>query len=127
MKDRIPILLLVDDEPAHVEAIRRAFLASDPETEIWEAGSLREYREALAVSMPDIAILDLNLPDGLAVEVLTAPSACGGSDESGRSGLYREIVRDVRRNAPRGAPLIARMGIAPGTQAGGRGAAEKRG
>ena len=57
-------ILLVEDEPAHVEAVRRAFLAFDRRAEIRVAGTLREYREAVALDSPRIVILDLGLPDG---------------------------------------------------------------
>ena len=69
------VILLVEDEAAHVEAIRRAFEAADAEMEIQVAGSLREYRAAVAARPPDLALMDLNLPDGPAMEVLTLPPA----------------------------------------------------
>ncbi|MCY2988944.1 MAG: PAS domain S-box protein [Planctomycetota bacterium] len=66
-------LLIVEDEEAHVEAIRRAFDAAGAKTDIHAVGTLREYREYVAAHPPDIALLDLNLPDGRAVDVLTQP------------------------------------------------------
>jgi CheY-like chemotaxis protein len=41
------------------------------------AGTLREYRERVVAGAPDIALVDLNLPDGRAVEILTAPPEVG--------------------------------------------------
>jgi len=70
-------ILLVEDEPAHAEAIRRAFLAAGPGAVIQVAGTLREYRELAAAAPPDIAIMDLKLPDGQAVEILTSPPEAG--------------------------------------------------
>ena len=67
------VILLVEDEAAHAEAIRRAFEAAGAETQIQVAGSLREYRAAVAACPPDIVLMDLNLPDGRAMEVLTSP------------------------------------------------------
>jgi signal transduction histidine kinase/DNA-binding NarL/FixJ family response regulator len=67
-------VLVVDDEPAHVEAIRRAFQASDTHAEIRVAGSLRELRELVAARTPDVALVDLFLPDGRALDLLTADS-----------------------------------------------------
>lgn len=67
-------VLIVDDEPAHAEAIKRALLTSGRIKEIRMTGSLRGYREIIKDFVPDIAMLDLNLPDGRAVEVLTAPA-----------------------------------------------------
>jgi two-component system cell cycle sensor histidine kinase/response regulator CckA len=66
-------LLIVDDEEAHIEAIQRAFGAEDMTTDIHAVSTLREYREYVAVHSPDIAVVDLNLPDGRAVEILTHP------------------------------------------------------
>ncbi|MBI4917020.1 MAG: PAS domain S-box protein [Acidobacteria bacterium] len=70
-------VLVVEDEPAHAEAIRRAFAKADPSTVVEVVGSLREYREAVAAHVPDVAIVDLNLPDGRAIEVLTSPTDAG--------------------------------------------------
>jgi len=67
--DAISILVLEDD-PAHAEAIRRAFESADPPAEIRMASSVREYCGLVADRPPDIAILDLNLPDGSAMEGL---------------------------------------------------------
>lgn len=73
MKDQPMHLLVVDDEEAHVEAIRRAFEAAGTNADIHVAGTLREYREQVAAHPPDIALVDLNLPDGRATEILTLP------------------------------------------------------
>jgi signal transduction histidine kinase len=67
------VILLVEDEAAHVEAIRRAFEAAGAKTKLQVVGSLREYRAAVAARPPDLALMDLNLPDGRALEVLTFP------------------------------------------------------
>ncbi|MCX7047061.1 MAG: response regulator, partial [Candidatus Sumerlaeota bacterium] len=70
-------ILIVEDEAAHVEAIRRAFEAAGTEAGMQVTGTLREYRESVAARAPDIALVDLNLPDGRAVEVLTSPPEAG--------------------------------------------------
>ena len=69
-------ILVVEDDVAHAEAIRRAFV-SDPEIDIVRVATLREFRERVAQSPPDLAIMDLNLPDGRAVEVMTSPPENG--------------------------------------------------
>ena len=70
-------ILLLEDEPAHAEAIRRALEASDLKAVVHVAGTLREYHEAVAARPPDIALLDMILPDGRALDVLTSlPDAC---------------------------------------------------
>jgi two-component system NtrC family sensor kinase len=40
-------------------------------------GSLQEFRDRVAHQLPDVAIMDLNLPDGRAVEALTSPAEDG--------------------------------------------------
>jgi len=66
-------LLVVDDEEAHIEAIRRSF-AGHLEVDVQVAHTLEEYRVCIADQFPDIVLIDLNLPDGRAVEILTAPA-----------------------------------------------------
>jgi PAS domain S-box-containing protein len=66
-------ILLVEDEPAHVEAIRRAFQSADLNVNICVASTLKDYRNAIAASLPDIALMDMKLPDGRAVDVITYP------------------------------------------------------
>jgi len=70
-------ILLVEDDPAHSEAVRRAFKASGMNVVVREAGTLRAYRELAAAHQPDIAIMDLSLPDGRAPEVLISPPEAG--------------------------------------------------
>ena len=70
-------ILIIDDEPAHIEAIRRAFRAADSKTVVRAASTLREYRKLVAAEPPDIALLDLTLPDGSALEALVIQPAAG--------------------------------------------------
>ena len=70
-------LLLVEDEPAHAAAIQHAFETGEAETQIEVARTLEEFRRKSADQPPDLALLDLNLPDGKAVEVLTSPPEAG--------------------------------------------------
>ena len=65
-------ILLIEDNPAHAEAVKWAFLDSGRKTKLEVAGSLREYRERVAAQAPDIVIMDLNLPDGHAIEALSS-------------------------------------------------------
>jgi two-component system, cell cycle sensor histidine kinase and response regulator CckA len=62
-------IVIVEDETAHIEAIRRAMEASGEAAEIRAAASLGEYRRILQESQPDIALVDMNLPDGSALEI----------------------------------------------------------
>ena len=74
--EKIPVketalsILLLEDEPAHAEAIRRAFEASGDGADVRAVETLREFWAAVAVDPPAIAVLDMNLPDGNALEAL---------------------------------------------------------
>ena len=70
-------ILVVEDDDAHAAAIKRAFRSSGLKAEIAVAGSLQEFREHIARHPTDVAIRDLNLPDGRAVEALTSPAEDG--------------------------------------------------
>ena len=70
-------ILLVEDDDAHASAIRRTFRASGIKSEIAVVGSLQEFRDRVARQTPDVAIMDLNLPDGRAVEALNSPAEDG--------------------------------------------------
>src|ERR1019366_737217 len=71
------LILLVEDDPAHAAAIQRAVEASGSESEVKVVGTLREFRHSIADHLPAIAVMDLNLPDGRATEVLTQPPEAG--------------------------------------------------
>ncbi len=70
-------ILIVEDEAAHAEAIRRALEAAATRIEVRVVNSLQEYRREVSDSPPDLALVDLNLPDGNAMEVLTLPPEAG--------------------------------------------------
>jgi two-component system NtrC family sensor kinase len=70
-------ILLVEDDDAHAAAIRRAFMASGMKSEIAIVGSLQEFHDSVARQLPDVVIMDLNLPDGRALEALTNPAEDG--------------------------------------------------
>ena len=70
-------LLIVEDEAAHATAIQRAFETEGAGSQIEVVRTLREFRRSSADHPPDLALLDLNLPDGRAVEILTNPPEAG--------------------------------------------------
>ncbi|MBK5274824.1 MAG: response regulator [Desulfuromonadales bacterium] len=70
-------ILIVEDDIAHSTAIRRALKTSDNKYDIEIVDSLQGFHEHAAQQSPDVAIMDLNLPDGRAVEVLTSPAEDG--------------------------------------------------
>lgn len=67
-------ILIVEDETAHAEAISRALSATDPNMKIRIAGSLQECRQEVAANLPDIVLIDMNLPDGRATELMNCPA-----------------------------------------------------
>lgn len=68
-KERIHVLV-VEDEDAHAELIRRAFEPKSDVIRLSVARNLDEARASLAESLPDLAIVDLFLPDGRGLELL---------------------------------------------------------
>ena len=71
MKTKSIHVLIAEDDAAHANAIRRAFEAGETKTVVKVVGTLREFRQRSVESPPNIAVMDLNLPDGRAVEALT--------------------------------------------------------
>ena len=65
-------VLLVEDEEAHAELIRRAFEPRAGLMSLRFAANLREARTRLSEATPDLALIDLVLPDGKGVELLPA-------------------------------------------------------
>lgn len=71
MSSTLLYLLILEDETSHVEAIRRAFQTTNAPVEIQTASTLQMYCEMVDSRTPDIAIMDLNLPDGNPMESLS--------------------------------------------------------
>jgi two-component system response regulator AtoC len=63
----MPILLVVDDEPAIQHAFRRAY--HDTAIEIMFASSCAEALLKVADQKPDVVVLDVNLPDATGLQV----------------------------------------------------------
>ena len=72
-----PFILVAEDEPAHAEAIRRAFEDAGEGVELRVTGTLQDYRQAVADRAPDLALVDVKLPDGRAMDLLTMPPEAG--------------------------------------------------
>lgn len=64
-------ILIVEDDPAHTAVITRILVEADPAATVTAAISLAGLRKHLATTPPDIVLLDLNLPDGSALDYLT--------------------------------------------------------
>jgi len=67
-------ILLVEDNEAHVELIRRALVSEDKKFNLTVAGTLAEARKILKKNPPDLMIVDYLLPDGKGLELLTGNS-----------------------------------------------------
>ena len=65
-------ILLVEDEPAHVELIQRAFEGRGDQVCLEVVATLAEARKRLAAAAPpDLIIADWRLPDGEGINLLT--------------------------------------------------------
>ena len=71
-KKQIQVLLL-EDEAAHAEAIRRALESANGDLKLHIVGSLKGFRDYIAADTPDIALVDMVLPDGNGIDLLTYP------------------------------------------------------
>lgn len=67
-------ILIVEDDASHAAAIKRALNSSDIVAEVTVVSTLQAFRNYIDQRTPDVAIMDLNLPDGRAVEVLNSPA-----------------------------------------------------
>jgi DNA-binding NtrC family response regulator len=72
--DRIDVLLLEDDAESRVAL--KAWLQNH-DLEVREAGSLAEAQQLIAERLPDLALLDLNLPDGSSLQLLEVLAPAG--------------------------------------------------
>jgi len=70
-------IIVVEDDFAHSEAVRRSLANSTLPCTVTIAKSLLHYHQMIAEKKPDIAIMDLNLPDGRSVDELTHPAENG--------------------------------------------------
>ncbi|MGE5419699.1 MAG: ATP-binding protein, partial [Chloroflexota bacterium] len=68
--NKVRKILVLEDEPAHAEAIMRHLTDSDYDCKITVAGSLAEFNKIVNLIAPDIVIADINLPDGSSLSIL---------------------------------------------------------
>ena len=64
-------ILLLEDEPAHVALVRRAFSGESDPYELVVCSTLAEARHYLQSHVPSAAIVDMGLPDGRGTDLLT--------------------------------------------------------
>ncbi len=77
-------IILAEDEPAHAEAICRVLYSVWPECKVDTARSISEYWSLVEKKSPDIALLDLKMPDGNAAELLC--------NEPGKTGFPKLAI-----------------------------------
>ena len=70
-------ILVVEDDNTYAEAISRSIKEGIPGAVTPVVKSLAEYHRAVAANPPDLAVMDLNLPDGKAFEALAWPPEDG--------------------------------------------------
>jgi len=68
-------ILVVEDELSHANAIKRYLLAHGGQFDVCVVDSLQKCRQQIGIFRPDILLLDLNLPDGQAIEYLKSTDA----------------------------------------------------
>jgi diguanylate cyclase (GGDEF)-like protein/PAS domain S-box-containing protein len=77
MSQRLQLVLMVDDEPDHVELVRRAFRVKMPETEFFAVSSLSEAVDILrGGTIPQVILADWRLPDGEGAGLLDLGAPC---------------------------------------------------
>ena len=68
-------ILMVEDDPAHVEMVRRAFEKHNDRFELAVASRLMEAKQYLSARRPDLVLVDLFLPDGKGSDLLPGKDA----------------------------------------------------
>lgn len=77
MSEKTPHVLLVEDEAAHVDLIRRAFEDQSMAMNLSVTETLRAAKEQIVASTPDLVIVDFLLPDGQGTDLLPAAKEVG--------------------------------------------------
>ncbi|MFO7767188.1 MAG: EAL domain-containing protein [Pelovirga sp.] len=65
-------ILIVEDEQSHANVIKRHLLNHISPVDVVIVDSLRKCAREVAACCPDLLLLDLNLPDGMAIDYLNA-------------------------------------------------------
>ena len=71
MTKKMHKILILEDEEAHAELIRRAFRKSVHEYELTFARTVKEAKAAIGRDPPDLIIADWLVPDGRGIDILT--------------------------------------------------------
>ena len=109
MSERNIHILLVEDEEAHVELIRRAFEIQEPMPRLTVAPRLDEAIQCVEEADPDIVFVDSTLPDGRGVDLIGQWATSHGAtfpivlmtsqddsklaEEATKAGAFRYMVK----------------------------------
>lgn len=63
-------ILIIEDEDAHAQAIKRAIISYSSQYNVVVAYSIKEYHAIIQSTNPCLILSDINLPDGNALEVM---------------------------------------------------------
>ena len=66
-------LLIVEDDPGHAQAVRRALTAAGW-AQVETVASLSAFRQRVSEQAPNLVLADLILPDGESIEILSVPA-----------------------------------------------------
>lgn len=70
MKNKETKIIILEDEPAHAEAIRRALNRPNDSCTITIVDTLKDFEKIISLVHPDLVMADMNLPDGNALSLL---------------------------------------------------------
>ncbi|HLN54766.1 MAG TPA: response regulator [Bacteroidales bacterium] len=70
LNSKVRKILVLEDEPAHAEAIIRQLSDSEYDCRVTVAGTLAEFGKIVQLIVPDLVIADINLPDGSSLSIL---------------------------------------------------------
>ena len=70
MDNKVTRILVVEDDASHASAIKRYLMSNRHPAEVLVVDCLKQCRAEIGSFCPDILLLDLNLPDGQAIEYL---------------------------------------------------------
>ena len=71
MTEKTISILLVEDNPAHIELIQRAVEDSGSRADLQVCENISQATQAIESNLPNLVITDLNLPDGRGTELIS--------------------------------------------------------
>ena len=91
--DEATIAIVLADDHAVVRGALKALLEAQPDLEVvGEAGDIESARTAVLAAEPDVLILDVNMPDGLAVDAVEGLRADASATEIVLLTMERDLT-----------------------------------